>query len=85
MPYLLVNENDGRVLGELDSADQGLRLLERLTRRHPDLGAGISVVHFSDAQGSLAGASTSVTVRVLPELPGAPGVPDLRNEFRGRG
>jgi hypothetical protein len=50
--------------------------VERLSRR--DLAAGLSVVRFQDTHGSLAGVSTSITVRVLPELPGAPGVPDLR-------
>ena len=78
MPYLLVNDSDSRVVAELESADQALRLLERVSRRHPDVAAGLSVVSFHDNQGSLAGASISVSVRVLPELPGAPGVPDLR-------
>ena len=78
MPYLLVDDSDSRVLAELDSAEQGLRLLERLGRRHRDLAAGLSVVHFSETHGSLVAHSTSITMRVLPELPGAPGVPDLR-------
>jgi hypothetical protein len=78
MPYLLVNDNDGRVLTEFESAEQALRLLERLSRRHPDLAASLGLVHFRDAQGNVAGSSTSITLRVLPELPGAPGVPDLR-------
>ncbi len=78
MTYLLVNDSDSRVLAELESADQALRLLERLSRRHPDVAAGLSVVNFQDSHGTLAGASSSIRVRVLPELPGFPGVPDLR-------
>lgn len=76
--YLLVNDSDGEVLGEFESAEQALRLLERVSRRKPDLAASLSVVQFREVQGSLAGTSTSIRMRVLPELEGAPGVPDLR-------
>ena len=76
--YLLVNDRDGRVLAELASVEQALRLLERIGRRRPALAAGVSLVRFSESQGSVVGTSTSASLRVLPELPGAPGVADLR-------
>jgi len=78
MPCLLVDDSDGRVVATLDRAEQALRLLERVTRHNPDLGAGLSVVHFRDGPGSVVSASSSLRVRVLPDLPGARGVPDLR-------
>jgi hypothetical protein len=75
---LLVDDSDGRVVAELESAEQALRLLERVVRRRPELAGGLSIVYFADSQRSLAATSSSIRISVLPELPGAPGVADLR-------
>ncbi len=76
--YLLVDDTDGRVLGEFESSERAMRLLERFHRRNAETSARFSVVSFGDHVGSLGAISTSVRLRVLPELPGASGVPDLR-------
>jgi hypothetical protein len=76
--YLLVDDTDGRVLGEFESSGWAMRLLERLHRHDPEAAGRFSIVSFGEHSGSLGGISTSVRLRVLPELPGAPGVPDLR-------
>jgi hypothetical protein len=78
MPYLLVDDTDGRVLAEIDSAERALRLLERMIRHKSTLGESLRIVRFHDSPGSLASVSSSTTFGVLPELPGAPGIPDLR-------
>ena len=78
MTYLLVDDSDASVVAELESVEHALRLLERLHDRDPELATSFSVVRFEEAQGTLAGSSASIAARVLPELPGAPGVPDLR-------
>ena len=78
MPYLLVDDTDGRVLAQLESSQQALRLLERVSRHDARLTDSLCVVRLEESQGSVVGVSSSTTVRVLPELPGAAGVPDLR-------
>ena len=78
MLYLLVDDSDGRVLAEFDSAERALRLVERLRGRNPDAAAQLCLVHFDDRAGSLSSVSSSLTLRAPAELPGAPGIPDLR-------
>jgi hypothetical protein len=78
MAYLLVDDTDGRVLGEFESGERALRLLERIRERHPQAAAGLCLVHFGEHVGSLSSVSSSVKLRLPPELPGAPGIPDLR-------
>ena len=78
MPYLLVDDTDGRVLAELEGAEHALRLCEMISRRNPRLSETLCVVHLEECAGSLAGVSTAITLRVLPELPRASGIADLR-------
>ena len=78
MSYFLVDDTDGRVLAELESAEQALRLLERASRHKSKLTDSLCVVRLEESPGSVVGVSTSTTLRALPELPGATGIPDLR-------
>jgi hypothetical protein len=65
MPLLLVDERDGRVIGELESQEQALRLLARLDVDHPELAGRLCVVELRDRQGTLVGTESSVTIRPL--------------------
>lgn len=65
MPLLLVDDRDGRVVAELESQEQGLRLLEAMARDDPDTPAYLCIVSFGDRQGEILGVDSSVTVRPL--------------------
>ena len=78
MPYLLVDDTTGRVLAELERGEQALRLLERVNRHDSSLKESLCLVRLEESLGTLVGVSRSTTLRVLPELPDTPGVPDLR-------
>jgi predicted house-cleaning NTP pyrophosphatase (Maf/HAM1 superfamily) len=78
MPYLLVDDGDGRVLAEFEDGGQALRFLERFSRHASDVADGVCVVRVEERVGGMTAVSTSTTLRTLSELPGVPGVPDLR-------
>jgi hypothetical protein len=65
MRYLLVDDTDGRVLAELASAEQAVRLLGRFTRTPPSRST-VSLVQIDDHEGSLTGISSTVSMRPLP-------------------
>jgi hypothetical protein len=67
MPLLLVDDRDGRVVAELESHEQGLRLLEALARDDPDTPGYLCIVSFSDRQGAVMGVDSSVTIRPLQD------------------
>jgi hypothetical protein len=70
--YLLVDDRDGRVLAELASAEQAVRLLGRFARM-PHASSTVSLVQLDDHQGSLTGISSTVSMRPLPPLMEKPG------------
>jgi hypothetical protein len=65
--YLLVDDRDGRVLGELASARQAVRLLGLLDPS-PDGDPPLSVVRLDHQQGSLTDVRSWVSTRPLPPL-----------------
>ena len=65
--YLLVDDRDGRILTELASADQAMRLLRRLGRS-PDADLPFSVVRLDHDQRDLAEVTSLVSMRPLPPL-----------------
>lgn len=65
--YLLVDDQDGRVLAELAGPEQAMRLLARLDRSpHGDL--HVSLVRLEDRQGDLIGVSSRMSMRPLAPL-----------------
>jgi hypothetical protein len=77
VPYVLVDDATGRIVAELQNAEQALRLLEHVSRHDSELHDSLCVVRLEESPGSVVSVSRSTTFRVPPELPGAPEVPDL--------
>ena len=65
MPLLLVDDRDGRVLAELDSHEQALCLLERLSSDDPATPEYLCIVALTGGQGALVGTESSVVIRPL--------------------
>jgi hypothetical protein len=66
--FLVVDDTDGRVLAELWSAEEALKVLEELDPSEP-----ISLVRLDSAGGSLVHEDSSVSVRpLLPSSPASP-------------
>jgi ABC-type cobalamin transport system ATPase subunit len=65
--YLLVDDRDGRVLAELASAHQAVRLLGLLVC-NPHADPQVSVVRLDHQQGSLIDVTSMVSMRPLPPL-----------------
>jgi hypothetical protein len=59
-PYLVVDDTDGRILGELSSADEALQLLAEL-----DPSQRISVVRVDSHDGALLHHDSLIAVRPL--------------------
>jgi len=58
--YLLVRDNDGAILAELDSAESAIRMLDALgdiPRR------GLSLVRFRDTPGEVVGTQSIISMR----------------------
>ena len=62
--YLLVDDRDGRVLAELASPQQAVRLLSRL-KDTPQGGPPVRVVRLDHQQGSLTEVTSMVSMRPL--------------------
>ena len=65
MTLLLVDDRDGRIVAELESQEQALRLLESLARDDPDTADALCIVAFHDHQGAMVATDSSVTIRPL--------------------
>jgi hypothetical protein len=63
--YLLVDNRDGRVLTELASAEQAVRLLGRVIR-DPHGDPAVRLMRLDHQQGSLAETTSMVSIRPLP-------------------
>jgi hypothetical protein len=61
--YLLVNDEDGRILAVLESTEDVASALEEAGQQEPPV--PVAVVAFHDAPGSIIGTDTSVTMRPL--------------------
>jgi hypothetical protein len=65
VPYLLVDDTDGRVLAEVTSAEEALRILAELEPSQQ-----VSLVKVDSAGGSFAHTDSIIAVRPLfPNLP----------------
>jgi hypothetical protein len=69
--YLLVDDTDGRVLAELASPQQAIRLLGHLARQ-PNEGPPVSVVKIDHQESSLTEVTSMVSVRPLATPTGRP-------------
>jgi hypothetical protein len=69
--YLLVADEDGRVLAELAGPEQAMRLLARLDGS-PDGDLHVSLVRLDDHQGDLLGVSSRMAMRPLAPPPEHP-------------
>ena len=65
MPLVLVDDRDGRVITELESPQEGLRLLEAMARDDPDTPEYLCIVALDDRQGAILGTESTVTIRSL--------------------
>jgi hypothetical protein len=65
MTLLLVDDRDGRIVAELESQEQALRLLETLSSNDPDTADFLCIVAFRDRPGAMVGTESSVTIRPL--------------------
>jgi hypothetical protein len=63
MPLLLVDDRDGRIVAELQSEDELLRVLEAMAR--DDVPDHLCLVECQSKRGSLLGTDTSVRFRTL--------------------
>jgi hypothetical protein len=62
---LLVDDQDGRVVAEVESQEQALRLLACLDSADPELAESLCIVAFHEGQGGLLGVDSSLTMRTL--------------------
>ena len=69
--YLLVDDRDGKVLAELASPQQALRLLRQL-KHQPDDGPPVSLVKIDHEESSLTEITSMVSVRPLLPLMAPP-------------
>ena len=65
MPLVLVDDRDGRVITELESPEQGLRLLEAMAKDDPDTPEYLCIVALDYRPGAILGTESSVTIRPL--------------------
>jgi hypothetical protein len=65
MSLLLVDDHDGRVVAELESPEQALRLLERIASDDPDTADSLCIVALDRRPGEIVASESSVTIRPL--------------------
>jgi hypothetical protein len=65
MPLVLVDDRDGRVITELESPEEALRLLEAMATDHPKAPEYLCIVALEDRQGTILGTESSVRIRPL--------------------
>ena len=63
--FWLVDDRDGRVVAELDSQEEALRILGALGTEDETVPDYLCIVEFHDHQGAIVGTDTSVTIRPL--------------------
>jgi hypothetical protein len=66
MPVLLVDDRDGRVVAELESQDEALRVLEALAREDADVPEYYCLVELDSRCGAILGMDSSIKIRPLP-------------------
>lgn len=64
MPLLLVDDRDGRIVAEVQSEDQALRILEAMSGE--EVPEYFCLVDFQSNHGSLFGTDTTIKIRTLP-------------------
>jgi hypothetical protein len=65
MPLLLVDDRDGRVLKELETEEEAVRLLECLASEDSDAADSLCIVALDRREGELMACESSVTIRPL--------------------
>jgi hypothetical protein len=65
MALLLVDDRDGRVVAELESQDEVLRVLEALAREDGSIPPEYCLVEFQSRQGAIVAAESSIRIRPL--------------------
>ena len=66
MPVLLVDDRDGRVVAELESQDEALRVLEALAREEASIPEYYCLVELDSRDGTIVGVDSSIKIRPLP-------------------
>jgi hypothetical protein len=67
MPVLLVDDRDGRVVAELESQEEALRVLEALARDDTTIPEWCCLVELDSRHGAIVGMDTSLEIRPLPQ------------------
>jgi hypothetical protein len=65
MPLLLVDDRDGRIVAELESEAQALRILEAMAADDPRVPEYLCLVECRSNHGSLVETDTTVKLRAL--------------------
>ena len=65
MPLLLVDDRDGRIVAELESEDQAVRVLEAMARDDASVPEYLCLVECRSNHRALLGTDTSITIRTL--------------------
>lgn len=66
MPLLLVDDRDGRIVAELQSEDEAVRVLEAMAGNDAGLPDYLCLVECRSKHGSGLGTDTSIKIRPLP-------------------
>jgi hypothetical protein len=66
MPLLLVDDRDGRVVAELESQDEAMRVLGALARDDTTIPEWYCLVELDARHGAIVGMDTSIKIRPLP-------------------
>jgi hypothetical protein len=66
MSVLLVDDRDGRIVAEVETAEDAQRVLEAWARDDPSIPDYLCLVELGSHHGAILGVDTSVKIRPLP-------------------
>lgn len=66
MPLLLVDDRDGRVVAEIETAEQASQLLEAWARSDTNIPDYLCLVELRSHPGTIVGTDSEIRIRPLP-------------------
>ena len=67
MPLLLVDDRDGRIVAELQSEEEAVRVLEAMAREDASVPEYLCLVDLHSNHGSVLGTDKSIKIRTLSQ------------------